>query len=474
MKFRCSNSNQTGEITFVAVDGGLSDTEEQSSYVLAPKAQSKPQTQLPSVKTVSSLKASPLFLRTIQVVPSPKISTIPLQVQLPQATKFFTSPQTRPLVHVPTVVNASTTSLAVPLQSQLLQGLNVAHFQPKSTQFSKFRSLAEKPKVSMAPSQVSKLLQFKAHPLSQMQAAPLQKEQPSPATSHLPQGARVSWVPLSSPLDSENAKKKYILVYRTRESSATIGTTLTSGGTYRKIPSPKIDVNYTTDDSSNVILPQITSVIKKSFLKIVKCRTCSQQFPSKIGFQIHKSLFHRNNIVSSLCEVCGKLFQNKFSMASLKSHLQTQHGGPLKPVSMNCNLCSKHFTSRGGLRRHVEVFHKGVLRLCEICGKKFTSLSSLKSHERNHRGEKPFPCKYCKKPFVDKKLLIVHERVHTKEKPYVCQLCSNSYSQITSLKVHVSTAHGKERPFACLVCSKRFVIKSLLNSHMKIHANKSV
>lgn len=96
---------------------------------------------------------------------------------------------------------------------------------------------------------------------------------------------------------------------------------------------------------------------------------------------------------------------------------------------------------------------------CSICSKRYTRKWELERHLKSHEKSKPFKCKVCNKQFTRKEDCKRHEKSkHEEKKEYVCtgELrdgtewgCGASYSRSDSLTVHFRSPKGQAciRPF---------------------------
>lgn len=94
-----------------------------------------------------------------------------------------------------------------------------------------------------------------------------------------------------------------------------------------------------------------------------------------------------------------------------------------------------------------------------------------KSDEQNEL--RRHSCEVCGKKFMKKSNLIDHLRLHANMKPFQCEHCDKSFVQSGNFKAHMRT-HTQERPFACsyLGCGKTYNQSSALRIHIRSHTNE--
>ncbi|KAK2161767.1 hypothetical protein LSH36_110g05085 [Paralvinella palmiformis] len=135
---------------------------------------------------------------------------------------------------------------------------------------------------------------------------------------------------------------------------------------------------------------------------------------------------------------------------------------------LNCQYCSKRYTAKEGLSRHLQHNHIP----CKECGKVCRNHSEYKIHQLVHTSYRPFLCKMCGKGFKCKTSLDHHILCHTDYMPYSCLVCDKKFRQPQGLWRH-KKYHQTEKPHVCNVCSKAFCHKADLKRHSKIHEPKT-
>lgn len=59
----------------------------------------------------------------------------------------------------------------------------------------------------------------------------------------------------------------------------------------------------------------------------------------------------------------------------------------------HCEHCNRHFKSKEGLTRHLDI-HNNSVNICPVCGDKLRSKETLRVHMAIHSDQMPYKCKH--------------------------------------------------------------------------------
>ncbi|XP_035904951.1 transcription factor grauzone-like [Anopheles stephensi] len=167
-----------------------------------------------------------------------------------------------------------------------------------------------------------------------------------------------------------------------------------------------------------------------------KCDQCSFSFHKLYHLKQHKKRHERVR-----CTICGKVLAGELG---LKGHMQKMHGNDNKQI---CPTCGKEFRCNLAMERHLKA-HLGTLTIervqCDQCDKWFDSKLNLRSH--------------CK-------------RVHDEMGPIQCDECQHISPNRRALVNHKVRAHGQKQAYECEYCGKKLNTKLTLKEHLAIHTN---
>ena len=117
------------------------------------------------------------------------------------------------------------------------------------------------------------------------------------------------------------------------------------------------------------------------------------------------------------CNICGEKFLSK---KSLVRHYRSEH--TINEHRVFCQFCLKPFFRQEHLLSHIDLHHKGAASkdqaqkfaaqrkvfTCEKCSKQYSCRGTLNRHLRSHAGFKNFECHFCHRKFLRNEYLNNH------------------------------------------------------------------
>ena len=151
------------------------------------------------------------------------------------------------------------------------------------------------------------------------------------------------------------------------------------------------------------------------------------------------------------CKDCKLVF---FSKRKPHQHKCLAQFGKLvtRNLRFKCKSCTSKHT--GACIR--EVFERGVTsqkkktietHRCFVCSKPFSLKGNLSRHLRTHFGQEPFSCENCSITFLQKSNLKRHCRTHesSSKKTFICKVCSKTFANKYNLSRHKQSLHESEQ-----------------------------
>lgn len=149
-------------------------------------------------------------------------------------------------------------------------------------------------------------------------------------------------------------------------------------------------------------------------------------------------------------------------------------------TDFKCNVCSKVYTKRSNLSRHIQTAHKNKRFACSECPKSFTQSSTLSDHiKKKHSlphlelSKQVFECDVCQHSTNSKLEMQRHLNSHlSNSKLFHCKICPDkAYSHSNNLSRHMAAFHLNKKHY-CDDCNNCFTQRGSLNEHRRnMHQN---
>lgn len=200
------------------------------------------------------------------------------------------------------------------------------------------------------------------------------------------------------------------------------------------------------------------------------------------------------------CVQCDRGYHQR---QHLQRHVSEAHQNQSRlERSLNCNHCGRLFTTAWGLRRHQVKIKKTNSDLrqhcCEICNRKFFTADDLVRHSFRHERFKcvhpscplsahkfswkfyirhmaeyhsePFECEHCGEKFIFKSKIRSHVKIHMPMFNCIQPGCNRTFIYAKNLASHIKIGHG-ERIYKCnmIGCDWAFKYKACFKRHIKLH-----
>ncbi|XP_014898319.1 uncharacterized protein LOC106953796 isoform X2 [Poecilia latipinna] len=217
----------------------------------------------------------------------------------------------------------------------------------------------------------------------------------------------------------------------------------------------------------NKCLPQAQNMFLPSLSLHLKANSRQQLPVQRKGSSPDddESQTHDNSILENL--------EDKQSDGVMAANCSSVMSAPLK--LHRCSMCSFTDTKVSALLNHIRQEHlspiddafedrffqnTSVGLDCELSSELLSNVATS-----NSQGP-PYQCDKCDKRYLSKSSLIVHYRIHTGETPYLCSHCGQGFRSSAYLDLH-TRVHTGERRYKCHICGK--TSNQHLTRHMRMH-----
>lgn len=169
------------------------------------------------------------------------------------------------------------------------------------------------------------------------------------------------------------------------------------------------------------------------------------------GLAVIDSSTLKNVLANAHEQVAPQLMQKKEEERQPEMTSVVTEGDNKKQRLFVCPFpnCSKEFTVKGNMHRHMKNHLEHKRFECDICGQTFQRKADATIHMRLHTGERPFVCETCGLGFICSSDLRTHEKTHRtgSKSNFACTFpdCGKSFTRRHDLKKHSISVHGSDQ-----------------------------
>ncbi|XP_022289067.2 uncharacterized protein LOC111101077 [Crassostrea virginica] len=205
----------------------------------------------------------------------------------------------------------------------------------------------------------------------------------------------------------------------------------------------------------------------------------------------------KSNIGLFSCSVCQEEFKDDANLQTHKrKHIKVQFQSKSKEGALICDICGNSFKSKTGLSLHKKIHsknkqcvecgktfdrpillsrhmltHSNIKHMCDICGKSYSMISHLRAHISSAHDSTTYDCQECGKVFKHTSNLRKHMRTHFGAKSFICENCGMAFKFSGLLHRH-RKIHSNEKNYDCSTCGKSFRSNYALKIHMRTHTKE--
>lgn len=136
------------------------------------------------------------------------------------------------------------------------------------------------------------------------------------------------------------------------------------------------------------------------------CLECDAELGSAESYEAHKFKEHKVVVQKAGSSAPKKrAVKNDVKCKNVKNDVKCRKGIKKKDSGTDsvtktiftCFVCSKDFTTKESIRRHIDTIHKNYAYKCSACIKSFETKEQLEKHKSIHGTEFKYECPVCRK-----------------------------------------------------------------------------